>query len=327
MLRITPVEKRWGPNYLRLGLNLNSNLSQGSSYGLRAAYQKTWLNRLGAELLVTAEIGSNSGGSVEFYQPVDAGQQFFVESLLGYRRARSDLFQDDRRIAEYRVGTGSGELLLGWNIGLLGQLRGGWRNSRHRADVETGLPLFPSQTVRDRGTLLTLDLDQRNGLYFPNRGWAAKASWYDSQSHGYTRWALEGRWAKPMGAWVVASRATYTASTGGDLPLYDAGSLGGFLNLSGFANGQLLGDHVRYGHVRGERIIGQLPMGLRGDMRLGMALEAGKVGTPFTETNRRGWLNSATLYLGGETPLGPVYLGVGYSTAGSTNAYLSIGAP
>jgi hypothetical protein len=36
------------------------------------------------------------------------------------------------------------------------------------------------------------------------------------------------------------------------------------------------------------------------------------------------WL---TLYLGGETPRGPVYVGVSHSSAGSTNAYLVLGAP
>jgi NTE family protein len=327
VLRITPVEKRWGPDYLRLGLSLNSNLSQGSQYSLRAGYQMTWLNRLGAEFQATAEIGSTSGAGLEFYQPLDAAQTWFVDATASYRRTRSDLFLDDRRVAEYRVGTGSTELRLGMNLGLLGQAGLGWRNSHYRADVETGLNIFPNEQSTDGGWLLALDLDQRSGLYFPYRGWMAKASWYHSRHQEYGRLALEGRWAVPLGAWVLATRVAYTGSTDGDLPLYDAASLGGFLNLSAFANGQLLGDSTRYGHVRAERIVGRLPMGLRGDMRLGMAMETGKVGKPYTEFNRRGWLNSATVYVGGETPLGPIYLGLSHSTQGATNAYLSIGAP
>ena len=60
VLRIAPVEKAWGPDYLRLAITLNSTLSQGSTYSLRAGYQKTWLNALGGEFLATGEIGSNS---------------------------------------------------------------------------------------------------------------------------------------------------------------------------------------------------------------------------------------------------------------------------
>jgi NTE family protein len=84
---------------------------------------------------------------------------------------------------------------------------------------------------------------------------------------------------------------------------------------------------VRYGHVRAERIIGRLPLGLRGDMRVGLALEAGKVGHPYTLQKRTGWLSSLALYLGGETPIGPVYLGIGHASGGSTNAYLFVGIP
>ena len=55
--------------------------------------------------------------------------------------------------------------------------------------------------------------------------------------------------------------------------------------------------------------------------------EVAKVGRPLTPTRYTGWLDSTTLYFGGETPVGPLYLGVGYSTRGSANAYLFIGAP
>ena len=327
VLRINPVEKRWGPDYLRFAVNLNSNLSQGSTYSLRAAYQKTWLNRLGAELLVSGEIGSTTGAGIELYQPLDGRQQFFVEALTGYHRNRADIFIDDERVAEYRAGTGSTELAVGANLGLLGQARLGRRSSHYKATLDTGLPLFPDLSVRDNGWFAVLDLDQRNGLYFPNRGWSARASWYETAQRDYAKLTLEARGAWQLGSWVVATRAAATASPRGNLPFDDAASLGGFLNLSGFANGQLLGDNMRYVNLRGERIIGRAPLGLRGDMRLGLALEAGKMGTPITEPRRTGWLNSGTLYLGGETSLGPLYLGVGHSTSGATNAYLFIGVP
>jgi len=103
--------------------------------------------------------------------------------------------------------------------------------------------------------------------------------------------------------------------------------LGGFLNLSGFATGQLSGDQVSYAHIRGERILGRMPLGLRGDIRLGVALEAGKVGVPVSEPRRLGWSNSALVYAGGETPLGPIYVGLGRSSTGATNAYVFIGTP
>ncbi len=327
VLRITPVEKRWGPDYLRLGLNLNSNFSQGSAYVLRAGYQKTWINRLGGELLASGEIGSTSGAGLEWYQPLDGAQRFFVDAAASYRRERRDLFQDDLRIAAYTLASANLDLLAGVNLGLAGQLQAGWRDSRRKATLDTGAAALPNQSERFGGWLVALDLDQFDRLYLPTRGWAASASWFETSKRDYSRLAFDLRSAHSVGPWVLGTRLSYTGSPRGTLPFYDAPTLGGFLNLSGFATGQLVADSARYAHVRAERIVGSLPLGLRGDMRLGLALEAGKLGHPYTETNRRGWLDSATLYLGGETPIGPVYLGVGHASSGPTNAYLFIGTP
>ena len=104
-------------------------------------------------------------------------------------------------------------------------------------------------------------------------------------------------------------------------------ALGGFLNLSGFARNQIIGESLMYGNVRLEKIVGQLPAGLRGDMRVGLAVEGGKVDGRYTETNLNGWQSSVTAYVGGETPLGMVYLGYGYAPNGMGNFYLFLGTP
>ena len=133
--------------------------------------------------------------------------------------------------------------------------------------------------------------------------------------------------AYPMGDWVLGMRASYEGSTHGKLPEQDPAKLGGFLNLSGFAAGQLYGDKLSYAHVRGERIVGRMPLGLRGDMRLGVALEVGRVAVPLSEFNSPGTYNSLLLYAGAETSFGPVYVGLGRSSSGAANAYLFIGTP
>ena len=166
-----------------------------------------------------------------------------------------------------------------------------------------------------------------NRLVFPTDGWAATLHYFHSRRNDYARLSAELRGALSLGDWVLGTRAQYTGSTRGLLPPAEAGSLGGFLNLSGFARGQLVADRLAYGHLRFERIIGRAPLGLRGDLRLGLALEAARVSRPFTELRRRALLDSVTLYFGGETPFGPVYLGFGHSTAGSSNAYLFLGTP
>ena len=328
VLRLLPTEKAWGPDYLRLGLQLQSTLNQGSRYQLRAALQRTWLNPLGAELLLAAELGDSTGIQAEFVQPLDPAQRWFADALVEYRRERSDYFFLEQRIAEYRSSRSRVELGLGVNFMRLGQLRlAGWAGESTRS-LETGIDVFANlPEPRLGGWVLGFDLDRLDRLYFPRSGWALQAQWRADERSGWRRVHAEGRAAAPWGDWVLAGRATWTAGTDGTLPLSEAARLGGFLNLTGFAAGQLIGDHVAYGHVRAERIIGRLPLGLRGDMRLGLALEAGRVGEPYTRQKREGLLRGAALYVGGETPLGSVFVGLGRASGGAYNAYLFLGTP
>ncbi|MBI4740254.1 MAG: patatin-like phospholipase family protein [Betaproteobacteria bacterium] len=328
ILRIAPVEKRWGPDYLRFGINLESSLKQDSSYSLRVGYHKTWLNSLGGQMLGIAEIGRRSAVGVEYYQPVEERQRFFVEAALGHTNELKSLYQNGQRRADFKDSKTTATLGGGTNVGLLGQIRAGWRAVRVETTLDTGLPLFPiTGEKRYGGGYASIDFDQRDRLYSATKGWASRVSYFASPAEGYSKLNADLRGAHSLGSVVVAGRMSYQGSPRGRLPIYDAAALGGFLNLSGFAQGQLLGDDMRYAQVRAEKIIGKLPVGLRGDMRVGLALEAAKVGLPYSETGRAGRLNSTTLFLGGETPFGQVYLGYGYSTSGSSNIYLFLGTP
>ena len=326
ILRITPVEKGWGPDYLRMGVNLEL-ADQGATFDLRLGYQKTWLNRLGAELLVTAQIGSTYGAGVEFYQPLDGAQHFFVEPIAYYERKKSSIYQEDLKIAEYQVGSAVAQVAAGINVGLLGQVRAGWYEKKLSASLETGLPVFPTGSVRYGGGFVGLEFDQFNRLYFPSKGWATRLRYFSSPEQNFSRLDARVEGVYPIESYVLGAKATYAGSPSGRLPLFDAGQLGGFLNMSAFATGQLVGDDVTYAQLKVEKIIGTFPLGLRGDMRLGLALEAAYRGEAYTETKRTGVLNSTTLYIGGETPLGPLYLGYGYSTSGTWNAYFFLGTP
>ncbi len=120
LLRIAPVEKSWGPSYLRFGVNLEV-ADQGSSFDLRAAYHRTWMNRLGAELLLGAQIGSTLGLTAEFYQPLEATQTYFVQPTAAVERRFTAVYNDDLKFAEYQVRRRAAELAAGVNVGRLGQ--------------------------------------------------------------------------------------------------------------------------------------------------------------------------------------------------------------
>ncbi len=328
VLRVRPLEKAWGPDYLRLGLALTTTLSEGASYSLRAAWHKTWLNRWGAEMLAVGEIGNNNGVAVEWFQPLGPRAPFFVDASLLFRRERFDLFTSDLRISEYIVQRGAVNLALGVNLHQLGQLRLGWHRTRWAPTVRTGLPVLDGGHATQHGLTASLEIDRFNRRYFPTDGWSLSVALTDNRgATEYQRAHVDWRQAWPLNPWVIGTRLAWTGSPRGSLPLYDSASLGGFLNLSAYASNQLAGDSMRYGHLRAERVIGTMPLGMRGDLRVGAALEAARLGGSFLPALREGTLHALTTYVGGDTPIGPIYFGLSWSPGGVRNAYLFIGAP
>ena len=103
ILRVTPLEKEFGPDYLRFGFNLNAVSSGPSAFNLRVAYQKTLLNSLGGEWLAGVQVGNEPAVFTEFYQPLDAERRFFVEPKISFQRAPFYVYQDNKRLAEYSV--------------------------------------------------------------------------------------------------------------------------------------------------------------------------------------------------------------------------------
>jgi len=327
ILRVTPVEKAFGPDYIRAGLNLESIVGREATFNLRVAHHKTWLNSLGGEWLTGVQIGNTPKAFTEIYQPLDYARRFFVEGGLSYQREPLKLWQDNKNVATYKVDELRLDLMGGVQVGVLGPIRLGWTERRREASQETGTLAIEDGGKTFGGWVAKVDFDQFDRLYLPTRGWSVRGSYFDSPAENYSRAELDLRASQPLGGLIFHGRLYGAGSPRGVLPTFDPLAMGGFLNMSGFARQQLIGDSVSYGSIRAEKVVGQLPLGLRGDMRVGVALESGKVGGRYTETHLDGWQNSIAIYAGGETPLGPVYAGYGYAPNGMSNVYLFIGTP
>lgn len=326
VLRILPTEKSWGPNYLRFGVSLEAG-SKENNFTLRGAYHRKWLNSLGAEWLTGAQIGERATLFTDFYQPLDPRQRFFVEPQLTIQRDRLRIYQDDERIAEYILRQDRAYFSAGANIGVFGQARIGWLVRKLSTSIETGLPTLPTGKTTLKGWTAEVSLDQTDRAYYPTRGWAATVNYFKEPDRDYSRLAAEARVIKSWDPYIINARYRYYKTVQGQLPLADAGALGGFLQLSGYARDQILARDIRFFSVRGEKIIGKMPLGLAGDTRVGLSLEFGRARQRFTETHVEGWQQAVSVYLGGETPLGPLYLGYGYAKGGHSSAYLFIGLP
>jgi len=332
ILRITPVEKPWGPDYLRFGLNLSSDFRSESRYNVRALYRKTWLNPLGAEWLLGGQIGSEQSIVSEIYQPLDLRHTFFVRPFASASLRKVPLFFEGDRLAVYRVQENRAGAEAGVNLGVNAQASAGWVERRIGAVLDTGPDSFFNLTQTVGGATAALSLDTYDQPFFPTRGMRLDATWFDAEhvSAGLAPYARgEARWggAYSVGRWTMLAGLEGGTTLKGTLPLGDAFSLGGPRRLTGFANDQMLGGDYSLGRLEAQyRLSYASPLfGLT--VLAGVIGEAGRMEKPFTETSLTGWQRSLGAYLAASTPLGPVYLGVADAKNGKARFYLFIGTP
>ena len=332
ILRIVPVEKPWGPDYLRFGLNLSSDFRSEAEYQFRALYQKTWINWLGGEWLVGAQIGSVQSIATEFYQPLDSRQRFFLRPHAGTSLRKTNLFFGGDRLAIYRVQESSAGIAGGVNLGVYGQARVGWNERRIGSVLDTGPTILPNDTVHMGGPAAMLAIDTYDQPFFPTRGVKFDATYFDARRvsaglNEYSRAEARMGAAWSLGPWVVLGGLEGGDSPKGELPLGDAFALGGPRRLSGFAHDQLLGGRYAFGRIEAQyRLNLKIPVfGL--SFIGGVVAEAGRMDKRISEPTLEGWQKSFGAYLAASTVLGPIYLGVADAKNGKGRFYLFIGTP
>jgi NTE family protein len=326
-LRVLPTKKPWGPNFGRAGINFGWGTNETAAYNLRLGYQMTQLNKLDGEVLVSGQIGSNNRAGINYYQPIEPRQRAFTELSANFDHQDTALFQNGQAQFEYETNATEINAGIGYNFSHYGIVKAGLLQRWQSANLSIGMDnLLPSKASSDtNGWYVLADFDQMNHLYFPTKGWSARARYFDDGS--YSKLSGEAQRAFNFDKFVVTGRVAYVGSVKGQLPLVDAAFLGGPNNLSGLSNRQLIGDDMQYTGLRIERILGKMPLGLRGDLRLGLAAEAGYMGTRYSENQSSSWIKSGGLYLGGETPVGPFFLGVAKASGNKPRVYLFIGTP
>jgi len=314
ILKLVPVEKPWGPDYLRFGFNAATDFRIDSSFNLRAAYRRTWLNAFGAEFVATGQLGTTQGVAAEFYQPMDYRQVSFVRPYVSGTSRIETLYYNGERLAEYRVPEYRAGIDIGANFGIYGQAKVGWLEKKSEAHLETGSPFFPDLESRVGGITASLAIDQYNFAFFPTKGYKVDVDYFDvrhaSSGPSYSR--LEGIVSAAI---PITDRLSFLPTlAGGSTPRGALSTdslfaLGGLHRLSAFAPGQILTDEYTYGSARIEyRLLRPIPvLGL--SVLAGLGYERAHVKNPINEPGLKGNIDSYGGHLGATTPIGPIYLG------------------
>jgi NTE family protein len=102
--------------------------------------------------------------------------------------------------------------------------------------------------------------------------------------------------------------------------------LGGFLNLSGYSERSLFGNQSLLARAIIYRRTGRLDALFSTPIYIGASLEAGNVWRNTSDVRLNSLIDAGSIFMGIQSPLGPIFLGYGYAEGGHNSVYLTFGS-
>ena len=320
----------WGPNYFQLGLELSSDFSENSDFKLGGAYTRNALNSLGGELRIIGSIGRQDEINVDFYQPIDLKARWFVEPQVYWRRQNFNVWLDDVNIAELQLAGWGTKVGIGRNLSTTDRLRLDYEFARGDADIITGNPGFPFDGRLRIGELSVEYLhDSMDNLWFPSSGTFFRVGYiYASESLGadldYQQAVVDGAftWSRGRNSLVLNYEGGYSFDD--KAPFEGWFRMGGLGRLSGLVPDQLTGRQSMLAVLAYYRSLYSMDLL---SLYAGATLEAGNVWNYTDDIALDDLRYSGSVFLGADTPIGPVYFAVGHSDSGDNAVYFYVGNP
>mgnify|MGYP000894927400 CR=1 FL=1 len=351
-----------GANTLNFGLFLGANLKGDSLFNVSAAYTMKQLNSLGGEWRNFIQIGGNIDLETDFYQPLTAAQEYFVDPYLSYEQYDLDIqgsFQAQNASNRFRVRQFQAGVDVGRNLKHWGRLSLGLHYKTGSNDLRIGqsysffedysicrkVPVLEqSQDVRllcsegdfnNSGYSIRWAADTLDSVNFPTSGYFASLRYNSALTalgadQDIQTLSLDAIKPYTWGKSTLIPRIRLAGTLSGDPGPQNLFVLGGFLNLSGYQSGQLSGQYIALGELVYMYRLDNASAAFTIPLYAGGSLELGGAWNDLDDVAFDSLIPAGSLFLGADTPLGPLYLGAGLAenrAADDTSAslYLMLG--
>ncbi|MET0497534.1 MAG: patatin-like phospholipase family protein [Steroidobacteraceae bacterium] len=330
-LELSLRRKSWGPNYVRMGLNLEDDFEGGSRYNAALRFIMTEINKYGAEWLSDLQIGDTPRVFTEFYQPISLFSRYFVAPRFEFQERSVNLLSGEDQIAEYRVRTLESGLDIGREFSNWGELRFGLRRGSARSRVLIGDPDLPLEKSNRGGFFTRFTYDKLDSIFFPRRGQQLTLEWRaerrsmggDEQFDAYSAsWLL----ARSIDRHTLIFWTDVGTTVDNLATPENFFTLGGFFNMSGLPPNYLAGPHYGISRLIYYRKIGRGGSGfLDFPAYAGLSVEAGNTWFDRDQMSFGDLRKNGSLFFGVDSPLGPLYLATGFDEGGGKAFYLFLG--
>jgi NTE family protein len=328
-LHINPIRRDWGPNYLQFGLALEDNLKGRNHYNLGVAFTATELNAKAGEWRTELGIGERPRLVTDFFQPFGSQGRWYVNPSVGVSAFNRGVFEKDNLVAEYQIRQAGGTLATGYAFGSRAEARIGLSLAEGTQRRLIGDPTFEKTSADSGMAFVEFRYDSLDDLYFPQRGSTLQARWTLSEESlgaevDYRAAELAASRALSLGRHTLVVGGEFATVYDGEAPFHEQYNLGGFLNLSGLEVDQKLGQHRGIGRVVYYYRWSSNPVL---PVYLGMSAEAGQVWIEEDEISFGNLEAAGSLFLGLDSPIGPVFLAGGIAEGGNKSIYVFLGQP
>jgi NTE family protein len=323
-------------NWLQLGLGIATDFNRFSTVRIGAAYTDRnflgsgleWRSdlRVGTDLLIATGLYGEFGRASPL--PGQSGR-FFFEVTPYWARVDTNLYVDNQAVTEVRDSRIGARLEGGLLFSNWGELRLGANAANVDLTTTIGVPGFVDQTLQDFDLNLTFTADTLDNVRFPTSGLFSRAryvhhvTWLGGDlDYSVADFQLFKAFSWGLNTLVASGEIGFT-SEGDGRSLGDF-RLGGFLNLSGLDENQLIGRHKLLGRaIFYHRISAKSPI-VDFPLYLGGSLEVGNTWVSLDEVSLGALRPAGSLFLGADTPLGP-FIVAGGLTRGNGALYLILG--
>ncbi len=348
-LLISAQQNSWGPDYVRFGLGLQDDFQGNATYNAGARLVMGDITRTGGEWVWDLQTGTSPHIYTELYLPLQQTSAYFVDPHTEFDDVNVPLVDlDQKHLAELRVHTFRTGMDFGRELENIGELRAGAYHEQGGTSVLIG-EQRPKTGFNANGYFAKFSVDQLDDVRFPaqrptgehrveqreaTRAAATNcltrcsspsiplpARPFDRLSVNYL---TAGTFGRETAMFWVSGGATFNQTQPQDVRTQYP--LGGLFNLSGIAADSLAGPQYAIARVLLYRKIGKGGAGpFDFPTYVGVSLEAGNVYDKLGNISWASTRKDASVFLGIDTLLGPVYLATGYEEHGREAFYLFLG--
>lgn len=328
--RLSVSERDIGRTLLQSGIKASNTFDGDSKFSLLGRLTRTPFSENGGEIDASFEIGSDIGLQARLTYPFGRSGKFFVQPQIFYRGEEVLFDIGDLRVGEFWQERLGARVRFGRELGSWGAI--GVETGAQWGELEAQVSLiegFDSIDYRQSGIGAFLSIDTLDRLDWPGSGFkgsikADRFFEFDNADAETDRYMLTGLIAKEIGPVGVIVNGQVEAVDNDNNDPIEVLRLGGFRKLSAYPENALPNDAYAYGSIELYRRLTRTDTIFALPIYAGFIAEYAEAEFDLFQVGAEDQFASAGLYLGADTPFGPLFFGaaIGQDDAASAFVYL-----